>query len=141
MTPHTQETTMPEHHPLNRLAGGIFEAAKHEQREGELLECLFAGGSATIDPDGRLVLATADMLAQMAGEPDPPEVPTPGELLESVAQDLAELVELIDPDDDAASIAALMGVVDDMSHPQCQCLLLAAVVTIRTMRDTLRAKP
>lgn len=34
-------------------------------RCGELLECLFEGGSATVDPSGKLVLASADLIAQM----------------------------------------------------------------------------
>lgn len=45
------------------MAAAILLAAIAEGRAGELLGCLFDGGSATVDRrTGRLVLASADML-------------------------------------------------------------------------------
>jgi hypothetical protein len=41
---------------LDAMAERMFRAALAEHRCGALLECLFAGGSATVDPNGRLVL-------------------------------------------------------------------------------------
>lgn len=54
-------------HPLDDIAGALFSIAIDTGRAGELLQCLFDGGSATIDPDGRLVLASADDLGSMFG--------------------------------------------------------------------------
>jgi hypothetical protein len=48
----------------DRLAVAILRAAIHEGRAGELLDCLFAGGSCTVDA-GRLVLATAEQLGRL----------------------------------------------------------------------------
>lgn len=48
------------------FARAILMAAIKENRSAELLECLFDGGSATVD-NGTLVLATADMLDQFRG--------------------------------------------------------------------------
>lgn len=55
-------------HPT--VAAGILNAALVEQRAGELLDCLFAGGGATVDASGRLVLATADQLEDLTGVGD-----------------------------------------------------------------------
>jgi hypothetical protein len=53
------------------LARRLFTQAIAEDRCSELLEALFNGASATIDVStGRLVIASADALAQML----PPEV-------------------------------------------------------------------
>lgn len=43
----------------------IFEAAITGQRCAETLECLFDGGSVTVDPDGNLVLLRGDALADL----------------------------------------------------------------------------
>lgn len=57
---------MTEAEKWDQLARGLFGAAKREDREGELLQCLFDGGSATIDAKtGKLVMANRDQLAQM----------------------------------------------------------------------------
>lgn len=51
------------------FARRIFEQAIRENRCGETLECLWGGGSVTVDAiTGKLVLASADMLKQMGGE-------------------------------------------------------------------------
>lgn len=50
------------------MARRILHAALDEQRAAELLQCLFNNGSATVDPDGKLVLATIDVLNQI-GQP------------------------------------------------------------------------
>jgi len=48
------------------FARAIFLTAIREQRCSEMLECLFDGGSATVDArTGKLCLATAEQLAQM----------------------------------------------------------------------------
>lgn len=44
------------------FAARIMVTAVKEGRAAELLACLFDGGSATVDPDGRLCLASAAML-------------------------------------------------------------------------------
>lgn len=49
------------------FAAFILLAAIREGRAAELLTCLFEGGSATVDPDGKLVLASSDILKQLAG--------------------------------------------------------------------------
>lgn len=51
---------------LDPMARRMFQAALNEHRAGELLQCLFEGGSATVDASERLVLASGDMLNQMA---------------------------------------------------------------------------
>jgi hypothetical protein len=48
-----------------QLARAILAAAIVEGRSGELLDCLFEGGSATIDRDGKLCLASAANLRGM----------------------------------------------------------------------------
>lgn len=45
----------------------IFQAALDQGTAGELLSCLYDGGSATVDHAGRLVLVSASLLAQMGG--------------------------------------------------------------------------
>lgn len=57
-------------HLLDATGRRIFTAAIASDRCGELLECLFGGGSATVDPSGALVLASAEDLAEMCREPD-----------------------------------------------------------------------
>lgn len=52
---------------LDMMARLIFEAALAGDRCGELLECLLEGGSATVDPDGQLILVDADTLRKMGG--------------------------------------------------------------------------
>lgn len=48
------------------LAKRILLTAIAEGRAAELLECLFEGGSATVDATtGKLMLATADQLAAL----------------------------------------------------------------------------
>lgn len=49
------------------LAAAILLAAVEEGRSAELLDCLFNNGSATVDPEGKLVLATNDTLQQLMG--------------------------------------------------------------------------
>lgn len=48
------------------MAARIFLAAINEGRALELLMCLFEGGSATVNPEGRLVLASAAVIAGIA---------------------------------------------------------------------------
>lgn len=51
------------------FARRIFRQAIIEGRAAELLDCLFDGGSVTVDPvTGKLVLATEDMLKQMGSD-------------------------------------------------------------------------
>ena len=45
------------------LARAILQAALNEDRAAELLECLFEGGSATVDRSGKLILASGSQLA------------------------------------------------------------------------------
>ncbi len=53
------------------LAKAILRAALNEGRSVELLECLFNGGSATIDAtSGDLVLADADIIQQLVRGPE-----------------------------------------------------------------------
>lgn len=52
-------------HPLDAMARRIFETAIATDRCGELLECLFGGGSATVDPAGQLILASAESIQQL----------------------------------------------------------------------------
>lgn len=54
-------------HPLDPMAERIFRIALEDRRCGELLECLFDGGSATVDTHGRLILASAAALASLRG--------------------------------------------------------------------------
>ena len=55
-------------HPMERLAVNLFQTAINRGQAGELLECLFDGGSATIDPvTGEIVMVTEDLLNQMMG--------------------------------------------------------------------------
>jgi hypothetical protein len=51
------------------LALAIVRAAIDEGRAAELIDCLFDGGSATVDADDHLVLAPAEALAAMVGTP------------------------------------------------------------------------
>lgn len=53
-------------HELDDLARAIFTTALSTDRAGELLECLFEGGSATINRSGQLILASAAVIAQFA---------------------------------------------------------------------------
>jgi hypothetical protein len=60
-------------------AAGILTTAIAEGRAGELLDCLFEGGSCTVDPlTGRLILATAEQVRGLfvldLGEPPAPEM-------------------------------------------------------------------
>ncbi len=49
------------------LARAILRAAINEGRAAELLDCLFDGGSATVDAvTGQLVLASSDILKKLA---------------------------------------------------------------------------
>ena len=52
-------SNIPEH-----VAEVILYAAIKEKRAGELLDCLFKGGSCTVDNNGALQLIDGDMLAQ-----------------------------------------------------------------------------
>lgn len=53
---------------FDAMARLIFEQAIKENRCGELLTCLFEGGSATVQPGVGLVLLDADGLAELAGD-------------------------------------------------------------------------
>lgn len=60
----SEQQPMPE--PLSRA---ILEAAIREGRAGELLWCLFNGGTCTVDPETRkLVLITGEMLDEVRRE-------------------------------------------------------------------------
>ena len=50
------------------FASRILIAAMRENRAAELLDCLFNGGSATVDRQGKLTLASADVIAQLMGK-------------------------------------------------------------------------
>lgn len=55
----------------NAVARRILSQAISEDRCGEFMDCLFDGGSATVDATtGRLVLVSASVLSAMAGEHD-----------------------------------------------------------------------
>lgn len=57
--------------PFEAMATRILEAALRERRAAELLECLFEGGSATVNAvTGKLVLASAAQLRQMVVSDD-----------------------------------------------------------------------
>jgi hypothetical protein len=57
--------------PLEPIARRIFEQAIKEQRCGDLMECLFNDGSATVDAvTGVLVLISADGINQLFGSKD-----------------------------------------------------------------------
>lgn len=58
-------------HYLDRAAQGIFKAAIEADRCGELLECLFTGGSATVR-DGVLYIIDEEQIKQI-GTLTPPE--------------------------------------------------------------------
>lgn len=56
-------------HALDRIATQIFEKAIATGQAGELLECLFEGGSATIDRlTGRLVMVPGAAIISMGGD-------------------------------------------------------------------------
>lgn len=55
-------------HELDGIASRLFLAALAEQRCGELLDCLFSGGSATVDASGSVVLVAASQLTQLGGD-------------------------------------------------------------------------
>jgi len=60
----------PNRYDMDRLARRLFMTAIRDGQEGELLQCLFDGGSATIDArTGKLVMVTEDLLKQFH---DPP---------------------------------------------------------------------
>lgn len=52
---------------LEEAAKLIFQAAIDESRCEELLLALFDGGSATVDDDGKLVIASAKQLDDLVG--------------------------------------------------------------------------
>jgi hypothetical protein len=56
-------------HEDDAIAEAIFKAALEEKKAGELLNCLFDGGSATVDMySGKLVMISGDFLKQTAKE-------------------------------------------------------------------------
>lgn len=54
---------------MEAMARRIFMAAMQERRCGELLDALFDGASATVGPDGVLVIMPGDLLATMLTDP------------------------------------------------------------------------
>lgn len=51
---------------LDAMATAIFTVALRDKQAGELLQCLFEGGSATVDNvTGKLVMINGDQLNQM----------------------------------------------------------------------------
>jgi hypothetical protein len=50
-------------------AARILTKAVVDGRSAELLDCLFDGGSVTIDPEGRLCLATREQLEALGRRP------------------------------------------------------------------------
>jgi hypothetical protein len=53
---------------IDHMARAIFSTALMQNRAGEVLQCLFDGGSVTIDAKtGQLVMASAAQLKQMSG--------------------------------------------------------------------------
>ncbi len=57
-------------HHLDAAASRIFVTALREGRQGELLEALFAGGSATVDPEGLLVIFPAALIEEATKDAD-----------------------------------------------------------------------
>lgn len=57
-------------HPMDNMAIQLFQTAINKGQAGELLECLFDGGSATVDPQGNIVMVTEKQLSQMMGDAD-----------------------------------------------------------------------
>jgi hypothetical protein len=53
-------------HYLDGIARAIFTRALETDRAGELLSCLFDGGSCSIDPDGELILLPAGEVQRLA---------------------------------------------------------------------------
>lgn len=51
-----------------KLATRLFLVAIKEGHAAELLDCLFNGGSATVDSAGRLVLISAEQVAAMTSD-------------------------------------------------------------------------
>ncbi len=53
---------------VESLAKYLFQTAIAEGRCADLLDCLWAGGSATVDHStGKLVFVTSEQLAELAG--------------------------------------------------------------------------
>lgn len=50
---------------LDPQARRVFYQALIENRAGEVLDCLINGGSATVDPEGKLILFPAEFMAQL----------------------------------------------------------------------------
>jgi hypothetical protein len=50
---------------LDATAKRLFLTAITEDRCGELLDALFHGASATVDPEGRLVIISAEQMASL----------------------------------------------------------------------------
>ena len=66
---------MPDEH-FNLMAKHILRAAISEGREGELMECLFDGGTATVDAQTRkLVLIPASAMAHLCDDDEGDETP------------------------------------------------------------------
>lgn len=101
--------------PRELMARRIFGTAIAEHRCAELLETLFAGGSATVQLDGELVIVSANVLKglygeELAAEPDPPEdVPAGCEELDGVAWCVTHF----------GIIDELADYVDDNGEPAC----------------------
>lgn len=56
-------------HQLDAIAAVIFTVALRDHQAGELLECLFDGGTATVDRiTGRLVMLPGNLLQQMTDD-------------------------------------------------------------------------
>lgn len=61
---------------LDAMGKAICRAALAQDRCGELIECLFDGGSATVGPDGLLVLVPAEALWDLVpADERPTELP------------------------------------------------------------------
>lgn len=46
----------------------ILQAALFENRAAALIDCLFEGGSCTVDPNGDLVLISGELIQQAAAD-------------------------------------------------------------------------
>lgn len=57
-------------HRMDAIARLVFDTARREGREGELLEALFEGGSATVDRSGKLIIMSKELLMEMMPNDD-----------------------------------------------------------------------
>lgn len=54
-----------DHEMYDQMATQLFLRALRSERHGELLYCLFCGGTATVQGDGTIMMIGADVLGQL----------------------------------------------------------------------------